>query len=154
MILAWLTGNYKGVVLFVLIASVAGYVVFLRADVRKHEAETVALKADIATLKSNLEATQNAVKAMDEGMRNFQTFVNQALESVKVTQRKISDQNKVLQRALDNIAVLAATAMRILDAPIIPFFMATDNAAGGTVLLGVDNGVHYFRVLPSVSPSR
>lgn len=145
MFLAWLAGNYKAVGMFALIAGVAGYIWFLRADVRKHEAEAVALKADVATLKENLRKTEGAVKAMDDGMKNFQSFVNAALDSVQLTQRRIAAQNKVFQATLDNLAVLAAAARRIIDAPTIPFFM--DNAVRSE-LVGIDNGVYHFRVLP------
>ena len=149
MFLAWLISNWKGVVLFAMIAAVAGYIWFLQADVRRHEAEATALQTDVATLKKNLAATENAIKAMGEGMRTFRSLVDQAIESSKATQRQITDQNWLLQRALDNVAFLAAKAQRILDAPIIPFFLPTDNSVrGGAALIGVDNGVHHYRLLP------
>ena len=146
---AWLIGNYKSVALLLLIAGIAGYITYLRADVKKHELEVIAQAKDINTLKIDLDNTKAGIDNMKEGMKTFQVFVGQALESMKTTQNKIAAQNKSLQRALDNLAVLATLAQRIIDAPTIPFFMA-DNVLGGAVLVGIDNGAYRYRMLPPV----
>jgi septal ring factor EnvC (AmiA/AmiB activator) len=158
MFLAWLIGNYKIVGLLALILSVAGYVTYLRADVKKHELEVAtqklevtAQKKDIDTLKADLGNAKVGIENMKEGMNAFQIFVNQALDSMKVTQGVIASQNKQLQRTLDNLAVLAAMARRIVDAPTIPFFMG-DNVVIGTILVGIDNGAYRYRLLPEKAP--
>lgn len=149
---AWVIGNYKGIGLLLLIAGVAGYVAILRHSVQKQELAIAAREADIATLKKDLDNAKVAISSMKEGMKTFQGFVNEALVSLKTTQNKINTQNRNLQRALDNIAIIAVAAKRILDAPTVPFFMG-DNVAGSAILLGVDNGVYRFGVLPPLSPT-
>ena len=158
MFLAWLVGNYKSIGLLLLITGVAGYVTYLRADVKKHELEVaeqklevIIQKKNIDILKTDLDNAKIGIDNMKEGMNAFQIFVNQALDSMKVTQGIIASQNKQLQRTLDNLAVLAAMARRIVDAPTIPFFMG-DNVVVGTILVGIDNGAYRYRMLPEKAP--
>jgi hypothetical protein len=159
MFLAWLIGNYKSIGILLIISGVAGYVTYLRADVKKHELEVatqklevISQKKDIDTLKTDLGNAKVGIDNMREGMKSFQVFVNQALDSMKVTQGIIASQNKQLQRTLDNLAVLAEMARRIVDAPTIPFFMG-DNLVMGTILVGIDNGAHRYRMLPEKAPN-
>jgi len=158
MFLAWLVGNYKSIGLLLLITGVAGYVTYLRADVKKHELEVaeqklevIIQKKNIDILKTDLDNAKIGIDNMKEGMKSFQVFVNQALDSMKATQGIIASQNKQLQRTLDNLAVLAAMARRIVDAPTIPFFMG-DNVVVGTILVGIDNGAYRYRMLPEKAP--
>jgi septal ring factor EnvC (AmiA/AmiB activator) len=147
MFLTWLIGNYKVVILGVLVAGIYGYIWFLRADVVRHQKETATLQADIAVLDANLKNAKKTIDNLNAGMDQYQVFVNQALDSLKSTQTTIQKQNKQLQKLLDNLAILAIAAKRIMDAPIIPFF--TDNAVGGgAILISVDNGAYMYRMPP------
>lgn len=145
MFLTWLIGNYKVVALGVLIAGIYGYIWFLRADVNRHQEEAEKLKADVAALEGNLANAKKSIDEMHKGMNQYQVFVNQALDALKFTQTRIQVQNNRLQKILDNLAILAVAAKRIVDAPVIPFFL--DNTMGGdAVLISVDNGVYLYRV--------
>ena len=152
MFLTWLISNYKGIILFSLIASVAGYVYFLRASVDKQALAIDARKKEIAVLSKDLEQSKDAIENMNKGMKNFRTFVEQALLSMKKTQDKIAKENKQFQAMLDNLSVLATIAERIIDAPQIPFFMG-DNVVGGSILISNDNGVSRYRMLPPMPPA-
>jgi hypothetical protein len=151
MILSFLGNNWKPVAIIALILGIGGYVKWLKYDVDRQKAKVAeqqelvkALDNDIGVLKADLENAKYAIEEIDKGVRQYQQYVQRALASVKASQNRISEENARLGMLLDNLAGPATDARRIEDAPKIPFF--TDNVAAPAVLLGVRDGVYYYRV--------
>jgi hypothetical protein len=148
---AFLLANWKPVGLLVLVLSVGGYVKWLKYDVDRQKAKVAeqlllvkALDNDIGVLKTDLFNAKASIEEIDKGVRQYQQYVQRALASVKASQNRISEENARLGKLLDNLAGPAMAAGRIEDAPKIPFFI--DNVATAAVLLGVRDGVYYFRM--------
>jgi hypothetical protein len=149
---AFLLANWKPVGLLVLVLSVGGYVKWLKYDVDRQKTRVQeqqllvkALDNDIAVLKTDLSTAKAAIGEIDKGVRQYQQYVQKALASVKASNNRISSENARLFHLLDNLAIPAAAARRIQDAPEIPFFTPA-------VLLGVRDGVYHFRVSAGPRP--
>lgn len=150
---AFLLVNWKPVGLLLLVLGVGGYVKWLKYDVdrqkvkvQEQQALVKALDNDIVVLKADLVTAKAAIGMIDEGVRQYQQYVQKALASVKASQNRISAENARLGGLLDNLVIPATDAKRIEDAPKIPFFI--DNARVPAVLLGVRDGVYCYRMPP------
>jgi hypothetical protein len=152
-LLSFVGNNWKPIGLLIIIAGVMGYITVLRADIKKHDAEinrqkleSTIFQTNIAVLKNDVETAKLAIESINEAVERYQQYVQESLSAVKESHKKIQIQNTLLQTSLDNLAILAMAAVRILDAPKIPFFFASDNTV--PILINVDNGVYHYRLLP------
>lgn len=142
---AWLIGNYKVVTVAALVAATFGYIWYLRGDIARHDREVAALQKNLATADADIAKAQAAIKAMESGLQQYQTFVNEALDALKSVQIRIARENQNLGARLDNVIKdRAIKAERIKDAPIIPFWDNT--SSGGDIRIGVNDGVYHYRM--------
>jgi hypothetical protein len=153
LILSFLGNNWKPVAIIALILGIGGYVKWLKYDVDRQKAKVAeqqilvkALDNDISTLKTDLSNAKLSIAAIDDGVRQYQKYVQKALASVKASQNRISAENDRLGMLLDNLVGPATAAGRIEDAPKIPFFTDNVSVAVPCILIGVRDGVYHFRV--------
>jgi hypothetical protein len=142
---ALLLANWKPLGLLALILGIAGYIWVLQAKVESRDRKIGVLTADVGTLQGDLKNAKAAIGVLDNGIRQYQSEVYRAMDSIRQTQVKIATQNLGFQKMLDNLALQAAAAGRIKDAPKVPFFL--DNVVERRAdLIGVRDGVYHFRL--------
>ena len=145
-VLLWALKYWKEVALSAIILGIGGYILVLRASVNNLEKENVIREQNISTLTTDLENAKAGIDNVNAAVVQYQKYVAASFASVERTQKKISTENRQLQAMLDNIAMAAMRAERIIDAPRIPFF--TEARAVPLDFIGMDNGAYVYRVRP------
>lgn len=132
LILAWVINNWKVVGASILVLTIAGYIGFLSLKVSSLESAKAKQAAEIASVRGNLSVALGAIDNVNAAVRQYQKFVNASLASLKNVQGRIADENRRLGAMLDNLAIQATAARRIVDAPRVPFFVGDNLVVTGT----------------------
>jgi len=136
----WLLSNWRLILGGLALLALVGYVGYSELRIARLEKVNAILTADVQTVSQDLENAKAGVSAIDNALRQYQTWVQESISTVKRTQRRIVEENSRLQAILDNLVVPAMAATRIEDAPRIEFFLES---------IGPDNGaLRIMRVRP------